>query len=187
MLAALAIFGVVLVRTTIDVYRNAHVDEARPSDIIVVLGAAGYHGQPSPILKARLDHALTLYRRRLAPRILTTGGSGGDPVFTEGETGRDYLMKNGVPSESILVETESTTTAETTAAITEILRRMNLRSVIVVTDSYHVYRSKRMLEAQGFRVHASPRPSADRSDLRYWYLCTRQAFAYLMWSAGVVV
>src|SRR5690348_18257779 len=74
-------------------------EEARPADVILVLGAAEYRGRPSPVLKARLDHVLELYRRRLAPRILTTGGAGGDPIFTEGGVGRDYLMSHGVRSE----------------------------------------------------------------------------------------
>jgi vancomycin permeability regulator SanA len=74
--------------------------------VILVLGAAEYRGRPSPVLKARLDHALDLYRKRLAPRIMTTGGAGGDPVFTEGGVGRDYLTSQGVPPEAIVVERE---------------------------------------------------------------------------------
>src|SRR6476661_2234450 len=79
------------------IYRQSEVDEARPADVILVLGAAEYRGKPSPVLRARLDHALALYKKNLAPRILTTGGAGGDPVFTEGEVGRDYLVRHGVP------------------------------------------------------------------------------------------
>src|ERR687884_554491 len=78
-------------------------DEARPADIIIVLGAAEYRGRPSPVLEARLNHALFLYLQRMAPLILTTGGAGGDPVYTEGEVGRAYLSRRGVPSERILV------------------------------------------------------------------------------------
>src|SRR6201993_1597529 len=80
-------------------------DEAQPADVILVLGAAEYRGRPSPVLRARLDHALELYRERLAPRIFTTGGAGGDPLYTEGGVGRSYLMAHGVPSEAIIVET----------------------------------------------------------------------------------
>src|SRR4051812_2999349 len=73
--------------------RQSNVEEARPVDVIVVLGSAEYRGRPSPVLKARLDHALWLYYQKLAPRILTTGGSGGDPVFTEAEVARDYFVR----------------------------------------------------------------------------------------------
>src|SRR3954463_13874402 len=89
-------------------------DEAQPADVILVLGAAEYRGRPSPVLRARLDHALELYARKLAPRILTTGGAGGDPVFTEGGVGRSYLTQNGVPSEAIIVESTGDSTVEST-------------------------------------------------------------------------
>src|ERR1022692_5294625 len=75
---------------SIRIERQAAREEAQPADVILVLGAAEYRGRPSPGLRARLDHALELYNRKLAPRILTTGGPGGDPVFTEGGVGRSY-------------------------------------------------------------------------------------------------
>src|SRR5215467_7091717 len=82
-----------------EIRRQSTIDEAQPADVIVVLGAAEYRGRPSPVLRARLDHALDLYRRQLAPRILTTGGAGGDPIYTESEVGRAYLSQQGVPAE----------------------------------------------------------------------------------------
>ena len=132
-------------------------DEAQPADVILVLGAAEYRGRPSPVLRARLDHALDLYQRKLAPRILTTGGAGGDPVFTEGGVGRSYLISRGVPSEAIIVENEGESTVQSTAMAGEIMRRMGLHSVIVVSDGYHIYRVKKMLEFRGLKVYGSPR------------------------------
>ena len=184
--ALLWIVLAVFLTTTITIDRYARLDEARPADVIIILGAAEYRGRPSPILKARLDHALNLYHRRLALRILTTGGAGGDPVFTEGEVARDYLMRRGVPSESISVDEQAETTAQSALTVAEMMRRMNLRSCIIVTDGYHIFRVKRMLSREGFTVYGSPRPSEARSDLRYWYLCARQAAAYLLWSIGIV-
>src|SRR5580693_4577095 len=99
-----------------DIRRQSETDEVRPADVIVVLGAAEYRGRPSPVLQARLNHALFLYLQKMAPRILTTGGAGGDPSFTEGAVGRAYLSQRGVPSEAILIEDEGATTAEETAA-----------------------------------------------------------------------
>ena len=139
--------------------RQSTVDEARPADVIVVLGAAEYRGRPSPVLEARLNHALFLYRLEMAPRILTTGGAGGDPTFTEGEVARAYLSKHGVPSEAIMVESEGESTVYSTAAAAEIMRRMSLKSCIVVSDGYHIYRVKKMLESQGMSVYGSPRPA----------------------------
>src|SRR5580658_10154852 len=134
------------------------VDEARPADVIVVLGAAEYRGKPSPVLEARLNHALFLYLQGYAARILTTGGRGGDPTFTEGEVAHAYLARHGVPSEAILVESEGETTVQSLAAAVEIMRRMTLRSCIVVSDGYHIYRVKKVLEMEGMKVYGSPRP-----------------------------
>lgn len=163
------------------------VDEVQPSDVIVVLGAAEYRGRPSPVLEARLNHALFLYRQQWAPRILTTGGAGGDPTFTEGEVGRAYLSSHGIPSEAIIAETEGSSTVESTVAAAEIMRRMNLRSCIVVSDGYHIYRVKKMLQAEGIEVYGSPRPTEPRQSWREQWLYFRQAIAYGLWRVGIAL
>ncbi len=162
-------------------------DEARPADLILVLGAAEYRGKPSPVLKARLDHALELYSRHLAPRIMTTGGAGGDPVFTEGGVGRAYLISQGVPSEAIVVESEGESTLESTALAAEIMRRMGLRSAIVVSDGYHIYRVKKMLEFRGLDVYGSPRKERASGALHERWNYLKQAVGYLLWRAGLGV
>ncbi len=161
------------------------IDEARPADVIIVLGAAEYRGRPSPVLEARLNHALFLYLKGLAPLVLTTGGAGGDPVYTESEVGRRYLSRKGVPSESILVESEGESTAHSTAAAAEMMRRRGLRSCIVVSDGYHIYRVKKMLEFRGLEVYGSPRPSAVKSGSSDSWLYLRQAVAFGLWLVGV--
>jgi uncharacterized SAM-binding protein YcdF (DUF218 family) len=185
-LAAVAICASIY-STARAIERQSTVDEARPADVIVVLGAADYRGKPSPVLEARLNHALWLYRQGLAPHILTTGGKGGDPTFTEGEVARAYLSKHDVPSEAILVESEGETTAYSIAAATEIMRRMNLNSCIVVSDGYHIYRVKKMLESQGMRVYGSPRPGQVQENWRGQWLYFRQAIAYRLWRIGIAV
>lgn len=162
-------------------------DEARPADVILVLGAAEYRGRPSPVLKARLEHALELYRKGLAPRILTTGGAGGDPFFTEGGVGRAWLVSQGVPSEAIIVEMRGETTMQSTAASAEIMRRMGLNSCIVVSDGYHIYRVKKMLEFSGLQVYGSPRASHPVGKGRAWWIYIRQAAGYVLWRAGLAV
>jgi uncharacterized SAM-binding protein YcdF (DUF218 family) len=162
-------------------------DEAQLADVILVLGAAEYHGRPSPVLRARLDHAIELYRKKLAPRILTTGGAGGDPVFTEGTVGRSYLMSQGVPADAIVVENEGETTVYSVASAAEIIRRMGLSSAIVVSDGYHVYRVKKMLEARGLRVYGSPRKDHHPEPLRDHWNYVKQAIGYLLWRAGMPV
>ena len=166
--------------------RQSSIEEARPADVIMVLGAAEYRGKPSPVLKARLNHALLLYLKGFAPYILTTGGSGGDPIYTEGEVGRAYLTKHGVPSEAILVEPEGATTAQSVAAAAEIMRRMNLHSCVVVSDGYHIYRVKRLLEAQNVQVYGSPRPeSGERRPAHLRWLYFRQAVSFVLWRVGI--
>lgn len=165
--------------------RQSTRDEARAADVIVVLGAAQYSGRPSPVLQARLNHALLLYLRGLAPYILTTGGAGGDPVFTESEVGRAYLARRGVPSERIITE-EGATTAQSLESAAETMHRMNLHSSIVVSDGYHIYRVKRLLESRDIRVYGSPRPEAGSrgiAQLRWMYL--RQSLGFVLWQIGV--
>lgn len=168
--------------------RQSVIDESRPADVILVMGAAEYRGVPSPVLQARLNHALLLYLKHLAPYIFTTGGAGGDPDFTEGEVGRAYLVTHGVPAEAIITEANGSTTVESIEAVVETMRRMNLHSCVVVSDGYHIYRSKRVLEAHGLKVYGSPRPPAGTPtlmELRWLYL--RQAAGFLLWRLGISI
>jgi uncharacterized SAM-binding protein YcdF (DUF218 family) len=168
-----------------EIARQSSIDEARTADAILVLGAAEYRGRPSPVLKARLDHALELFHKKLAPVVITTGGAGGDPDFTEGGVGRSYLIENNVPSEAIIVEREGETTAHSTAAAGEIMRRMGLKSCILVSDGYHIFRAKKMLEWRGIQVYGSPRQSTARAETGQWWLYIRQSLGYLLWAAGL--
>ena len=167
--------------------RQSAIDESQKADIIVVLGAAEYNGRPSPVLRARLDHAFDLYTKGLAQLILTTGGAGGDEQFTEGQVGRDYLVRRGIPSERIVVEGEGDTTVSTVLAVSEIMRRMGLTSAILVSDGYHIFRSKRILQHQGMRVYGSPRSLASKGDWREQWMYFRQACGFLLWRVGVKI
>jgi uncharacterized SAM-binding protein YcdF (DUF218 family) len=180
----LALFGY-LVYVSVQIGRQSTRDEARPADAILVLGAAEYRGRPSPVLKGRLDHALTLYKQKMAPILITTGGAGGDPDFTEGGVGRSYLIGHDVPSDAIVVEPEGETTAHSIAAAGEIMERMGLTSCILVSDGYHIYRAKKMLESREIQVYGSPRQSNPRGGAGEWWLYFRQAVGYLLWAMGL--
>jgi uncharacterized SAM-binding protein YcdF (DUF218 family) len=173
-----------LIALSVRIGRESTKDDARPADVIVVMGAAEYRGHPSPVFKLRLDHAVQLYGKHLAPYIMTTGGPGGDPSFTEGGVGRSYLMDRGVPAESIIVEDEGGSTAWSLSAGSEILRRMGLRSCIIVSDGYHIFRVKRILQQHGFTVYGSPREAGDTAFLKQWWLYFRQAVGYGLWKIG---
>jgi uncharacterized SAM-binding protein YcdF (DUF218 family) len=144
--------------------RQAGHDEARPADAIVVFGAAEYNGVPSPVLKARLDHALELDDRDLAPTIITTGGSGGDRHFTEGGVARDYLIQQGVAEDKILSETRGDTTYESVKAVVQILAQRHAHTCIVVSDGFHLYRIKLMFRALGITAYGSPAPDSPIED-----------------------
>ena len=186
-MAALTFVLGYLIALSVRIAGESTKDEAMPADVILVMGAAEYRGHPSPVLKLRLDHAVRLYQMRLAPYIMTTGGPGGDPSFTEGGVGRSYLIDRGIPAEAVIVEDEGDSTVYSLSAASEILRRMGLRSCIVVSDGYHLFRVKRILEQEGFTVFGSPREQGDTDDLKRWWLCFRQAVGYGLWKIGVRV
>jgi len=168
-----------------EIEQQSNVDEAQPADVILVLGAAEYRGKPSPVLQARLNHALLLYLQHDAPYILTTGGAGGDPDFTESEVGRAYLVEHGVPSEAIITE-EGSTTGQSVDAAAETMHRMGLHSCIVVSDGYHIYRVKRLMQAQQIKVYGSPRPQIGvTTELQKRWLYLRQAAGFVLWQAGI--
>jgi uncharacterized SAM-binding protein YcdF (DUF218 family) len=133
-------------------------DEAQAADAIAVFGAAEYDGRPSPVLRARLDHALDLYGRKLAPLIITLGG--GDPAdrHSEGGVGHDYLLAHGVSESAIIAETQSDNTEESAARLAAIARTNHLNRIIVVSDGTHLFRIHALCERFGIQVYTSPRP-----------------------------
>ena len=187
-IAALVIFllwAFQVLGLTLAIRDQAQKEEARPSDMIVVLGAAEYNGKPSPVFRSRLDHAYDLYRNKMAPRILTTGGSGGERVHTEAEVGRQYLANRGIPVENIYVEIKGATTAQSTAASAEILKRMGMNTCILVSDGYHLFRAKKMMESYGLDCVGSPRQSRDVGYLQTGWLYMRQAVGYSLFDLGL--
>lgn len=132
-------------------------DQAAPSDAICVFGAAEYDGRPSPVYRARLDHALELYRLNMAPLVITLGGPGGDE-YTEGSVGRHYLESKGVPEQDIIAETESRDTEEAARRIAVIARVNGLHRLIIVSDGTHLFRIHAICTAEGLDVLTSPRP-----------------------------
>lgn len=141
------------------ILRQASTDEARPADAIVVFGAAEYVGHPSPVYRARLDHAAQLYHRGLADLVITTGGPG-DSRFNEGVVGRDYLKTLGVPDSQLIAETQSSDTAQSARRVATIMRANGLKTCLAVSDAYHLFRIKKMMGREGLIVYGSPRPNS---------------------------
>lgn len=160
LLLALLAFAYVERSLYFSIREQATRDEATPADALVVFGAAEYNGAPSPVLKARLDHAFDLEERGLAPLIITSGGSGGDRQYTEAGVGRDYLIQQGVAEQKILADTASLTTYETVKAVTLLLTQRQKHTCIAVSDGFHLYRIKLMFRSLGVTAYASPAPAS---------------------------
>jgi uncharacterized SAM-binding protein YcdF (DUF218 family) len=131
-------------------------DEARPAQAIVVLGAAQYAGKPSPVLRARLDHALDLWNRHLASLLILTGGTGSGDTTSEAAVGRNYAKKHGVPDSAILVENEGRTTSESMRAVAGMLEVRGLQSALLVSDPFHMLRLRILARRFGFTPYTSP-------------------------------
>src|SRR5579885_1822147 len=171
----------------VGIVHSASAQELHPADAIVVFGAAEYSGRPSPVLRARLDHALDLFHRGLAPVVITTGGAAADPTFSEGGVGRDYLMKHGVPERSLIAETQGNDTSQSAVRVAVIMRANGLHSCIAVSDAYHVFRIRKLLEHDGVGpVYVAPRAdSRPHSIGQRAYAAMREASSYLLWRIGI--
>src|SRR5271169_2950137 len=188
-LLVLAVVAVVafLAVTAVQVVHTASLEEIHPADAIVVFGAAEYSGRPSPVLRARLDHALAVFHRGVAPVVITTGGAAGDPSFSEGGVGRDYLMRHGVPERSLIAETQGRDTSESAARVGVIMRANGLHSCIAVSDAYHVFRIRKLLEHEGIGpVYVAPRPdSRPHGTMQRALAVLREATSYSLWRLGL--
>src|SRR5271170_6711019 len=150
-------------------------DNAQPADAIAVFGAAEYSGHPSPVFHARLDHAVELYRKQIAPLVITLGGgSDRDSGNTEGGVGRDYLLANGVPFADIVVESHSIDTEQQVHRLAAIAHENNLQHITVVSDGTHLFRIRELCREAGLDVFTSPRPPLGHIDdydiaMRYFH------------------
>jgi uncharacterized SAM-binding protein YcdF (DUF218 family) len=167
------------VSTEIERYR--WLNQAAPADAIGVFGAAEYDGKPSPVYRARLDHALSLYHAGIAPLLITLGGNGGD-AYSEGAVGREYLAGRGVPESAIIAETDSRNTEESARRIAVIARVNGLKRLVIVSDGTHMFRIHEICRAEGLEVLTSPRPrvpaeGVDNERSRIWH----EILSYTAW------
>jgi len=135
-------------------------DQSRPVGAIVVLGAAQYVGRPSPVLRARLDHAIALWRRGLAPIMIVTGGTGRGDTTSEAAVSQRYVVQHGVPIRAILLETEGRTTSESMAGVSALMGGQGRRDVLLVSDPFHMLRLTIIARRHGFEPYASPTPTS---------------------------
>jgi uncharacterized SAM-binding protein YcdF (DUF218 family) len=170
LLAAAVIYTVALVLVLV----VSQQDQRRAVDAIVVLGAAQYNGRPSPVLRARLDHALALYREGLAPRIIVTGGVGRGDTTSEATVGRQYLLRRGVPPENVIEQAHGRSTQASMTAVADWLAQQRLHRVLLVSDPFHMFRLRLEARRTDLEAHTSPTESSPISDnpvleLRYLF------------------
>ncbi|MFN8035569.1 MAG: YdcF family protein [Acidimicrobiia bacterium] len=167
LLAAVIAVGYFLV-TFVQVWRSSRADHRRPSQAIVVLGAAQYDGRPSAVLRARLDHAADLYRAGIAPTVVVTGGKVPGDRYTEATVGADYLHSRGVPDSAILRETTSRSSWESLEAASRFLRAQHRTRVTLVSDPFHSLRIELIARELGLDPVTSPTRTSPIRGLAEW-------------------
>jgi len=180
-LAALLAAVLVVFGTAVRVWQVARQDHRPVSDAIVVLGSAQYDGRPSPILRARLDHAIVLYRQGVAPRIVTVGGNRAGDRYTEAGAGATYLRNRGLPASAVLAVEQGSDTLESVRAVAVAYASHGWHTAVLVTDPWHVLRTQRMARDSGIDAVGSPTRSGPvvqtrQIELRY---VARETAAYL--------
>jgi len=170
------------------IYWQSREDQTRPVDAIVVLGAAQYDGRPTPVLQARLDKALALYRDGIAPLIIVTGGQQAGDRFTEAGASRDFLVSEGVPERAILLENEGRSSWESMESASLLLNQRGVKRIMLVSDGFHLFRLKVMARHQGlipFAAPATDSPIEQGSRLEFHYM-VREGGAVIafLWQHG---
>ena len=160
LLAAAIIYTVSLVLVLV----ISQQDQRAPSDAIVVLGAAQYNGRPSPVFRARLDHALQLYREGLAPRVVVTGGVGRGDTTSEATVGRQYLLARKVPPAAVVAQPQGRSTQASMTAVAQWLDAARLSQVILVSDPFHMFRLRLEARRTRLKAYTSPTESSPISD-----------------------
>jgi vancomycin permeability regulator SanA len=170
----------------VQIVHQASQQEVHHADAIVVFGAAEYSGRPSPVYRARLDHAFELFHRGIAPVVITTGGAAADPSYSEGGVGHEYLRHRGIPDASLIAETQGSDTAQSAQRVGVIMRTNHMHSCVAVSDEYHVFRIRKLLQHEGVEVFVAPRPdSRPRAEWQRAWAVMREAVSYVAWKLHV--
>ena len=175
--------GIVLGGTAWAVWSAAHTDDARHvdrADVILVLGAAEYQGEPSPVFAGRLEHAGLLFDQGRSDRVVVLGGGRPGDISTEAEAGRDFLLEPGLPAEAVVALPVGGTTLESLRAAAAWMRERDLRSAFLVSDPWHNLRVRRMASDLGIHGYVSATwQSAAKTEETRLEGYVRETFAYL--------
>lgn len=154
------------------------LDDPTPADVIIVLGAGiNRYGVPSTTLVNRLDHALALYEAGYAHRFLVTGGQGEDEPEPEANVMRQYLVRRGVPEWAIVSETNALNTKENLLNAKALMTLSGMKTAIVVTSDYHLWRAMQVAEDVGIAASGA----AAQNDPRAYYALRNSVRETLSW------
>jgi uncharacterized SAM-binding protein YcdF (DUF218 family) len=141
------------------IIRRAALDDTRPADAAIVMGAAAYGDKPSPVFEQRIAHGIALYKKGTVKKLILTGGYGDGAAMSESEVARRYAMEQGVPEKDLLLEKKSRTTLENLVQARELMKHHELKDALLVSDPMHMERAARMMHDLGVTAHCSPTPT----------------------------
>lgn len=148
--------AVFVLAVAVEVYRFSRLDEARPADAAIVLGAAVFRDRPSPVLRERINHAIWLYENGYVDNIIFTGGVGWNDARSEAEVARQYALAQGVPAANTLVETASVSTVENLMNAQQVASENELHSFLLVSTPFHMKRAMAIADDLGMEAYSSP-------------------------------
>ena len=173
-LATLAFLALIIyvMLVPVRIYLGGKKDDLRTADCIVVMGARQNNGKPSPVFEGRLRYGVELYRKGYAEKIIFTGGKMPGDNFTESETGKMYALKHGVPATDILTEGESRDTYASLDRVKALMKEHGLKSAVIVSDPFHMFRLRKMAKELGIRAYVCPTPysKARSREVKWRYL-----------------
>jgi len=140
----------------VGVYVWGHRDTAQRSAAIVVMGAAQYGGRPSPVFRARIDHAVQLWIHGYAPRLIFTGGPGDRDTTSAAAVAERYAIEHGIPASAIMIENVGRSTTESLQHVAALMDAEPSRTVILVSDPFHMLRLTILARRFGLVPYASP-------------------------------
>ncbi|MDA2936067.1 YdcF family protein [Patescibacteria group bacterium AH-259-L05] len=167
----------------IKIYSQSNINEVRNADAIVVMGASQWSGRPSPVLEARLNHALSLYNQNLAPKIILTGGVGEGQKLSESQVGKNYLINKDINNQNIFTEETGRTSWQSLNEVKKILNEQDLDSVILVSNGFHMMRLKKMSKDLRIKAFTSPVKESPikKGSIEEFKYITRETLVYILY------
>ena len=180
LLALVILAAVYIGKNVYDICVFSTVDEACRADVAIILGAAVYGDEPSPVYRERINHGVTLYREGYVDQLIVTGGSPDDSEKTEAAVAKEYLVSQGIPAEDILTEDQSSITQENLENAKVIMDGNHLETAVIVSDPLHMKRAMLLAEDAGITAYSSPTPTTRYISMRTKIpFLARETFYYI--------